>query len=389
MSWESEQTLPRPDAYRQSLIAAFDSCPRRALYALLNSTRSPSPLAARGTLFHRFAHRAIMEMREHGERAFPVEQGMELLSEVILQRDIPPDEIVPLSMQDLRWLRVLVVKWCERTEMSVDRIVEVEHRLSMDLVLPTGEVLKVTGQLDTLLAGPADGQATSVDYKTGYARPSRSRAQGDEPDQQGESGLTALGWVQSLVYAMLVFANYPSVDSFTFREYHVLWGESREVTIQRWEAERMRDVLAAQVSLLHEAILAGPDSPRWVASPGPHCAFCNGRRHCPIRTQVGIPASEEEARQMAGEWVLAAEIRKERAVLLKGWVDAYGPIEVAHAHGRRFVGWDYSPDGSRSFSMFEARPVSGAKVPESLEAAAREAGVLSEATGAASEEAGE
>lgn len=380
MTWESEQTLPKLDAYRQSLIAAFDTCPRRALYALLNRTRSPSPLAARGTLFHRFARAAIEEMRAHQERTISVEQGMEILSDVILQRDIPPEEIVPLSMRELRWLRVLAVKWCERMELSVERIVAVEQRLSMDLPLPTGEVLKVTGQLDVLQAGPGERQATSVDHKTGYMRPSRSRSQGDEPDQEGESGLTALGWVQSLIYAMLVFANYApeAIETFTFREYHVLWGETREVTIQRWEAERMIDVLAAQVSLLHEAVLAGPDSERWVASPGGHCALCAGRRHCPIRRQVGIPADEEEARQMAGEWVLAAEIRKERAVMLKGYVDAYGPIEVAFSHGRRFVGWDYSPDGSRSFSVFEAKPVAGAKVPESLEAAAKEAGVLSD-----------
>jgi hypothetical protein len=377
MTWESGQTLPKLDAYGQSLIAAFDTCPRRALYALLNQQRS-SPLAARGTLFHRWHRLAINEMVQQQESRMPVEQGMELLSEVMLQRDVPAEEIVPITMRELRWLRVLAVKWCETMELSVDRVVATELRLFMDLPLPTGEVLRVTGQLDTLIAGPAEGQATSIDAKSGYARPSRSRSQGDEPDQSGENGLTALGWVQSLVYAALVFANYPSINTFTFREWHVLWAESREVTIQRWEAERMQDVLAAQVSLLHEAVLAGPDSERWVASPGGHCALCAGRRHCPIRKQVGIPADEEEARQMAGEWVLAAEIRKERAVMLKGFVDAHGPIEVAFSHGRRFVGWDYSPDGSRSFSVFEAKPVAGAAVPESLEAAAREAGVLSD-----------
>lgn len=378
MSWESEQTLVRPEAYRQSLIAAFDSCPRRALYSLLSGLRTPGALAARGTLFHRWHHLAIQEMVAHQESQMSVEQGLELLSEVILQRDVSESEIVPLSMRELRWLRVLAVKWCETMVLSVDRVVATERRLFMDLPLPTGELLRVTGQLDVLLAGPAEGQATSLDAKTGYARPSRSRSHGDEADQEGENGLTALGWVQSLIYAMLVFANYPAIDTFTFREWHVMWAESREVTIQRWEAERMQDVLAAQVSLLHEAVLAGPGSERWVASPGPHCSLCNGRRHCPIRRQVGIPTSEAEARQMAGEWVLAAEIRKERAVLLKGYVDAHGPIEVANAHGRRFVGWDYAEDGSRNFTVFEAKPVAGAAVPESLEAAAREAGVLSD-----------
>ena len=377
MTCESEQTLKVPAAYRQSLIAAFDTCNRRALYAMLTKQRSPSPLAARGTLFHRFAHRAINEMRAQGETTFSVEQGMELLSEVILQRDIPPHEIVPLSMRELRWLRVLAVKWCERMALSVDRIVGVEERLSMDVLVPGGDVLRVTGQLDVLQAGPGERDATIIDHKTGFARPSRARDQGDAPDQSGENGLTALGWVQAVIYALLVFANYSPevVEQVTFREYHVLWGETRQLTIGRWESERLMDVLAAQVSLLHEAVLAGPGSERWVASPGPHCAMCDGRLRCPIREYAGVPADEQEARLAAGEWILAAEIRKERAEILKGWVDQYGPIEVAHAHGRRFVGWDVSSSGSRSFSVFEASPV-GDDVLVSLGAAAREAGVL-------------
>ena len=343
--------LVRPGSYRQSLIAAFDSCPRRALYSILDERRTPSAFAARGTLFHRFHHQAINLMREKGERRLPVEIGMEMLVDVLAQVDVSPDEIVPLTMAEMRWLRVLVAKWCMTMELSIDRLVDVERRLFADLVLPSGEIVQITGQLDTLFSGPGEFVAGSLDAKSGMGRPKKPRGENGE---EAKGGLTELGWVQAHIYAHLVFQNYPSIQRFWFREWHVLWAESRELTVERYESERLQDVLVAQVSLLHTAIQEGAESPRWVASPGPHCALCSGVRLCPIREQVGIPADEEEARLLAGEWFLAGEARKERLPLLKGWVEEHGPVEVRFSRGRRYVGWDSSEVGRRSFGLIES-----------------------------------
>lgn len=368
--------MKQPEALRQSLIAAFDSCPRRALFSLLDNRRTPSPLAARGTLFHRWHHRAIEHMQARGEATLAVEQGMEYLAEVLCQREVPPEEVVPLTMREMRWIRVLVTKWCEKFELSVDRLYAVEERLYADLLLPGGETRQITGQLDILQAGPAADQATSIDAKTGYARPSEPR-DGDVK-AQGERGLTELGWVQALIYAVLVFANFPSVQRFTFREWHVFWGEQREVTISRWETERLHDVLAAQVSLLDQAIEGGVDSPRWTESAGPHCAMCARPRDCPIRDEVGIPADEAEARLLAQEWHVAGEVRKDRAPLLKGWVAEHGPVEVPDSRGRRFVGWELAADGKRTFGLFKPPDVPASPFDPLLVDVAREAGVLAE-----------
>lgn len=341
---------------------------------MLDDRRSPSPLAARGSLFHKWHHQALNLMRENQERILHPDQGIELLVEVLMQRNVPADEVIPISMKEMRWLRVLVVKWCLTMELSIERLVDVERRLFADLTLPDGTIKKITGQLDTLFSGPGLNEALSIDAKTGYARPKEPRSE----NPSAEQSLTELGWVQSLVYAFLVFRNFASVDVFTFREWHVLWGESREARIERWEAERMEDVLAAQVALLDQAVREGPESERWVASAGPHCAMCARPRDCPIREQVGIPSDEQEARRLAQEWIVAGKVREERRPLIQGWVDAHGPVEVPYSGGRRVVGWDISGEGKRRFAMYEPKPMLS-PYDDQLVEAARERGALVEA----------
>lgn len=341
--------LVKPSAYRQTLIASFDSCPRRALFALLDNRRTPGPFASSGSLFHRWAHEAVELMKANGQTTMPVEMGMELLSTVLEQRDVSDWEVLPITMKDMRWLRVLVAKWCQNTEISVDKIVSQERRLSAPITLPDGTERTITGQLDVLMAD-APGSCVVLDWKSGFQRAPQPK---DNEKAEDGRGLTPLGWVQSLVYSHLVFHAFPSIDRCEFREHHVRWGETRFAVTWRWEAERMTDVLATQISLLDQAIDGGIDSPRWTESAGPHCALCSRPRSCPIQESVGIPTNEDEARKLANEWIVAAQIRADRIPLLKGWVDQWGPIEITHAKGRRVVGWDESPDGKRSFGLYE------------------------------------
>jgi hypothetical protein len=368
--------LTAPPYYRQSIIATFDSCALRALFAMTDRRRTPSEFAAVGTLFHRWKHLTITEMRVHAERTMSVEQGLERLVDVIAQRDIPSDEVVPVTMRGMTRLRILVVKWCAGMELSIEQIVDTEIRLYSEITLDNGEAVRISGQLDTLFADPDGLTAGSIDAKTGYARPKQPRD--EEAAKEDGRGMTELGWTQSVIYALLVFDNYPFIHRFWFREWHVFWGEAREVWITREQIERLRDVVSAQVSLLHQAVTEGEDSPRWIASAGPHCALCSRPRDCPIRDQVGIPADPNEARRLAQEWIVAGRIREERAPFLKGWVSEFGPIEVPHSRGRRMVGWDVKLDGKRTFGLFEPESADPSPFDELLERAARDAGVLAE-----------
>jgi hypothetical protein len=100
--------------------------------------------------------------------------------------------------------------------------------------------------------------------------------------------------------------------------------------------------------------------------------MCVGRRFCPVREEVGIPATLEEAQRLAREWHVAGEIRKERTPYLKGWIAEHGPVPISHAKGRREVGFN----AGNSLSLYEPSVPPPSEYDEGLIEAARESGVL-------------
>ena len=233
-----------------------------------------------------------------------------------------------------------------------------------------------------------------VTHNTGFAPPSQRRNMTDAETgevRRTEGRLSDMGYVQQIVYGWLVLRNYPSIQKVTEREYYVLAREDpvREASVERWEIERIEDVLSSVVARMDAAVeedaelqarraaarAAGKPVPdgRWFPVPGTHCGFCPGRSRCPIRDEVGIPATVEDASRLAREWHVAAEARKERTPFLKGWVDAHGPVPIAHAKGRRVVGYR---DGGRTLALFEPKDAAPSPFDEMLAASAVEYGIL-------------
>lgn len=350
--------LERPEAIRQSLISKWDQCPLTTRFELESELHQGGPLAARGVLFHEFAARALNHMRAYGETSISIDMAMELLTEVIAQRDVPEEDVVHLPMRDLRWLRVLVTKWAYQHEFDIQRVVAVERRLSADITVvgPGGTRYErtITGKPDVLLAGPGDDEATVLDWKSGFAPPAvkREAREGEPPI---EDKLSDMGYVQQIVYGWLVLKRFPAIQRVTEREYYVMHGEVREATVTREEIERIEDVLAAVVSQLDAAVDSYDEllvrqeaarkarkpvpQGRFFAVPGAHCSFCPRPFDCPVSDEVHVPRNEREAQRVAQEWLVGAEIRSNRLPLLKGWFDAHGPIPIEHAKGRREVGW--------------------------------------------------
>lgn len=378
--WQAWQQTP----VRQSTIAKFNDCPLSAKFdldmALRQSPGAMGVAGARGVLAHRMFAAFEEHMVAHGETEIPIEVAMPIAMAILAQRDVPDEDVVLLPLREIPWLRVLITRWTSYNRFSIDRIVGIEHRLTATIscVGPGGEVYEreVTGKPDLLLAGPGADEATLVDWKTGWAPPAKRR----EPtvgDPSPTDKLSDMGYVQQVVYGWLVMREYPAIQRVTEREVYVMANDDpvREATVERWETERIEDALAAIVSQMDAAIEGGPDSKRWFPVPGTHCGFCTGRRLCPIRNHFGIPDSLEEAQTLAREWHVAQEIRTERTPYLKGWIDANGAVPIAHAKGRRVVGYK---NGSRSLSLFEPEDAPASPFDPLLEAAAREAGVLND-----------
>lgn len=366
--WEREAfarhpPLLAPDPLRQSSIARFDNCP----LSLLLEAQNPQPsqkgnMGARGTLFHVWVARVLRQMRAEGWTEYPVDMGLELLLQVLAQH-VPAEQVVHLPMRELRWLRVLVVRWCEGTRragFNAGRILAVEERQFMPLEVPDGAGgtyrRVITGQPDVLVADPPDGIIV-VDWKSGWAPPSKSEEASLREREEGDDNkLSEQGYAQQVIYGALGLHEYPAANRFTLREAYIMHGEYREATIFRHELERTLDVLGAIVAQIDLAFADGPDSQRWIAKAGTHCSICPAVSRCPIKDWEGIPASLDEAVLLAREWIVSAEVRKDRLPLLKGWVNENGPIPIDHGKGRREVGWPlWDGDAERTPSLYRGR----------------------------------
>jgi hypothetical protein len=228
-----------------------------------------------------------------------------------------------------------------RAGFNAQRILSTEERMHMPLKVPDGSggfyERVITGKPDVLVNDPPDGIIV-VDWKTGWAKPSKTE-EAEMRSNSDEQRLSDQGFAQQVIYGALGLHEFPAANRFTLREAYVMWGEYREATIERWQLERILDVLAAIVAQIDQAFAEGPDSARWIAKAGVHCGICPAVSLCPIKDWEGIPETLEEAVLLAREWMVSAQVRKDRLPLLKGWVDAHGPIEIDHGKGRRVVGW--------------------------------------------------
>lgn len=369
------EKVAAPDPLRQSSIARFDNCALSLLLEVQQPVKGAGALAARGTLFHRWVARAIAQMRQEGWTTYPVEMGLELLLQVLAQRDVPDDEVVHLPMRELRWLRVLVTRWCEGGEFNAQRVIAIEDRWYMRVQVPDGRggmyPRTITGQPDVVVADPPDGIIV-VDWKSGWAPPSRLSEEA-RSDPEKDERLSDQGYAQQVIYGALGLVELPAVQRVTLREAYIMAGEYREATIYRYQLERVLDILGASIAQIDAAFEAGPDSPRWTPTAGTHCAICPAPRRCPLKDWEGIPETDEEAKLLAREWIVAAQVRKDRLPLLKGWVDEHGPIEIDHGKGRREVGWREHATGSgRSFKLYEPDDAPASPFDARMEAVIRD-----------------
>lgn len=371
--------LRRPDVLRQSSIARFDNCP---LSLKLGETapveaRQPSNMAALGTLFHRWVAEAIRLMSRTGEVRFGVDQGMELLLQIVAQQDTPDDEVVHLPFAEMKWLRICCTRWCEGGEFNAARVIAVEEELTGTVRVPRGEPGEfyertIMGHPDCIVADPPYGVIVP-DWKTGWTPPARLGFEDQQiRDQDGtrEEKLSDQGYAQQVIYGVLILQNFPAIERVTLREVYLRHGEYREATVERYNLERLTDVLGAVIAQIDAAFAAGPDSPRWFPTAGPHCGICPAPRQCPLKEWEGIPTTLDEAQLLAREWIVAGQVRKERLPLLKGWVEAHGPIPLEAGRGRREVGWpmwDGQSSAHGTFKLYEPDEAPSSQYDERLQ----------------------
>lgn len=357
---------------RQSLLARFDDCELSAKFDL-ESPDFASPPQARGILFHRFAAEALRVMRREREPSIPTEDALAIFYDVLAQRNVPPDDRVSIPLREVATVRTAVIKWAHDNEFDVERIVDIERRLYAVVRYRGADggerTATLSGQLDVLVADPPDG-AIIVDWKVSWGVPPLPRDPEAEPD--GKRHLSYGGYFQQRFYALLVLANYPSIQRVQMREFYPLLGAVRAASVNRTDMEHLEQELGALAGRFAEAKATGT----WPASPGKHCSFCLRPGDCPIPADSrGHLEGRDAAEAAAARYVVLTEERKRAMESLKGWVDANGPLPVRSAKGRAALGWREGGTGRRTFGVYVPEESDrGSKPPdltEDLETAVR------------------
>jgi hypothetical protein len=342
---------------RQSVLQSFDNCALLSRFEREYRGGWSHPWQARGSMFHRFAARALAQMHSLGETAIPVDAALAILHEVLRQEDVDrvcpkcesrrirkgvtkmgmrmclackhrfETEIMVLPMAEIAELYWVVKKWAHDNEFNIENLADVEERLSavVEYPHPQGGTVErvVTGKLDTLFL--EDTNATVLDWKDMFGMP---------PPREVSEG----GYFQQRLYGLLVMRNYRAVESVTLREFYVRFSEPRETTIWRYQL----DDVEAEMSALVERFDRTVEERLYVPSPGKHCGFCPTPQKCPIPASArgrGAITSHEEAALAAATLVVAEKTINQRTLALKAWAENHGPVPVKDAKGARVYGF--------------------------------------------------
>lgn len=362
---EVKEILP---TIRQSLLATFDSCPLQALFEMRHAWNVTTHPAAVGILFHRFAAEALKTLQATGNRQIPTQEAMEILYEVMLQRDVPEYDRVHVPSRELPKLRLAVLKFSKDQSFSIERLVAVERRLFAEIpvVTPDGgiDTRTFSGQVDALSFDPPDG-AIILDWKTGWSLPPEPRFEEEEfawSETEAQRRLSWQGYFQQRAYGLLVLKAYSNLERVTLREVYVLRNQVREATIYRADLEHVERELGWLIQGLDRAIMAGPKhagtgnaKDPWPTSPGKQCSYCPKPHECPVdpdyRTEGAIKDADDAAR-FAAEFQVADRLRTHRREALKTYCEIHGQVPLKDAKGRRVIGFNIKPDGSQSFGVF-------------------------------------
>lgn len=363
----SDEVMAAYPFHRQSLLADHDNCALATLWRLegmeafphLRAAPASSPWnsaeQARGILFHRTMAEILQTLYATGNDTIEVAEALEILYEVSAQRDVEPLEIVYLPARQRRILRICVVLavWEPSTRQprrwSMERLISVERRLWAEVSYPRAEggtvTRAITGQPDAVIGDPPDGVVV-LDWKTtpkAPAKPPESKRDhnGAFPGDAVPDNVSYLGYFQQRVYALLLFADMPTIDRVTLREWYPLeepGNRVRSATVYRADLERIERELSIGVEMLDRAIAGGSKSDLWKPTPGKHCTYCPRPGSCPIpkeeRREGAISSKVDEA-AYAAEFVVADEVRTRRRLACKARHEATGePIPVKTAKGR-------------------------------------------------------
>lgn len=361
-----EEVLRRFPTVRQSVLSSFDDCELSAYFRLRYERGWSTHPQARGQLFHRFAAECLRTMRREDAESIPIGAALAILEETCYQRNVAPEDIVRVPLRELPMLEMAARKFAGDNSFTVRNILDVERRLSADLVYEGEDGRPVTrtltGQLDALIARPPD-EAVVLDWKDTWALPPEREEDADDP------GVSYHGYFQQQFYAWLVMMSFPAVQAVVLREFYVRRTKARPARVTRQELPRIEQRLRYLIASFDRAVAAGaPPRPlhldtleahgAWKPSPGKHCFWCVKAHRCPIDDDYkdGGIRTPADAQRLAAVRTQAKAVHKRMDELLRPWVELHGPVPLKRAKGRLVLGFrrvkggwrwsEFTPEGA-------------------------------------------
>jgi hypothetical protein len=348
------KSLERFPTLRQSRLATFDRCALSAWFDEEYRQDWSSHEAASGQIIHRAIAKALQTMAALDEAKIETGEMIAILDETLRQHDIDQEcpkcfkpitrkqggwiycddghkyrsQFVNIPMEQIKDLRWIAVKFAYENSFDIERLIDVEHRLSHTIRYQAedGSMVErvLTGQIDAMFAaGERDEEVIVLDWKSGWGMP-------------GPAELGFDGYFQQRFYAWLVFRNYPLVEKVTLREFYLRFSETREAVVFRDDMDDVEAELAALAERFDRAFA----EENFPASPGHHCQLCARPAACPIFPGVrgeGRITDKETAQRAAREATVAEAVLSKTKEALSAWTSVHGPEEVSSHKGKR--GW--------------------------------------------------
>lgn len=317
-----DETIERPESFRQTLLRQHDQCPRSAFLSMKYEGGKSSHAADRGTAFHRTVERATNLLIDEQEQRMPGDMCRELADAVMAESK---DLVISTAEQDA--VRLMAWNWAEANSFDLDQIIGVEVPLEMELC-----GLKITGTID--LMETYEQTIRNTDYKSGL---NMKKSEEIQRDFQGKLyGLLSLigvnpdtgnGYGAGIdnIWHDQVYPRYRDKDSGALLRSYGSW--------ERFELHEFRVSLERNLELLKESFETGDwparDDDTW-------CGYCPAQTECPIpkhlRRAEEIETVEDAENAFSEKMATERESRR-LAAGLRGWVDQHEAVFVGeHAY---------------------------------------------------------
>lgn len=383
-------TIPRPGTFRQSILAGWETCPRRTMHDLLSPDDSlrgwVDTSGLLGTAFHAFAAEYLRTLHKYGHARLgdpDDEHGGGTEEAMAIMREVYDGLPFTLNTQDRHTLRMLVLKFTRipfppsRIALADNGHPAIERRLTLDVECKDGVTRTLKGQPDLILLDPPNGLIIR-DWKTGQGRPKDPRDRdkvivSEKTGNElvvGRKYLSDRGHFQLDVYGLLALKGRlddgtmlsPLARRVTLQEYHLRSGQVRQATLEWDDLEHVEHDVEAHLRRLDDAIGEGDGSELWAPRPGSHCLRqCPVARSCPVPLEqrgVGAFESQDDADAAAAMVARWEAVRDQELSRLKEWNLAGNPPGQPNA--REAYRWGPEPDawkekgGGRSFKIWPA-----------------------------------